>query len=222
VSAPIEDEGSFASGRQALLDALSSLEQRAHDRAEQMVRDAEREARQLTLDSEQRAYQVTSEAEQRARQTIADAEQRAKQVTLETASRLAELEQQLSEVRDNLEAARAQLEEQVVSVRGQVEVARASVNTVRERLTTGGTRASDARGPHPARLSIPPLSSDRPLDQQPGSGSGLNPAPPPVLNDLRAAVDALKRPRLADLSEADSLGASEAESGSPEEPRAAL
>ena len=69
VPGPQDDEGSFAAGRQSLLDALQSLEQRAHDRAERMVRDAERAARQLTLDSEQRAYQLTSEAEERARQT---------------------------------------------------------------------------------------------------------------------------------------------------------
>src|SRR5579871_6912456 len=99
-AAPQDDEGSFAAGRQALLDALQTLEVRAHERAERMVRDAERTARQLTLDSEQRAYQLTTEAEERARQTLADAEQRAKQVTLDTASRLAELEQRFIEVRD--------------------------------------------------------------------------------------------------------------------------
>jgi len=56
VSVGQDDEGSFAAGRQALLDALQSLEQRAHERAERMVREAERTARQLSLDSEQRAY----------------------------------------------------------------------------------------------------------------------------------------------------------------------
>jgi len=186
VSLSSEDEGSFAAGRQALLEALQSLEQRAHDRAEQMVRDAERRARQVTHDSEQRAYQVTSEAEERARQTLVDAELRAKQVTLDAVQRLAELEQELTEVRDNLEAARVQLEEQVVAVRGEVEVARASLNTIRERLNTGGSRVVEPRpslGPPPApRLTIPPLTSDEPV-------SG------PTLNDLRAAVDALKKPR---------------------------
>ena len=205
MSGPIDDEGSFAQGRQALLEALQSLEQRAHDRAEQMVRDAERASRQLTLDSEQRAYQVTSEADERARRTIADAEQRAKQVTLDAAQRLAELEQQLVEVRDNLEGARVQLEEQLVAVRGQVEVARASINTVRERLATGGT----ARGSPSPRLSIPPLSSERTAEEPS--------PPPPALNDLRAAVDALKRPRRAEVADAET----DTEGASPEEPRAA-
>jgi hypothetical protein len=196
VSVPIEDEGSFAAGRQALLDALQSLEQRAHDRAESTMRDAERAARQLTLESEQRAYQVTSDAEQRARQLVSDAEQRAKQVTLEAAQRLAELEQQLVEVRDNLETARAQLEEQIVSVRGQVEVARANLNTVRERLTAGGgsigrlfeSRLAPSVAP---RLSIPPLTSER-------DNPAPNVVPAPTMNDLRAAVDALKRSRRPD------------------------
>jgi len=151
VSVPLDDEGSFSAGRQALLDALQSLEQRAHDRAERMVRDAERTARQLTLDSEQRAYQLTTEAEERARQILSEAEQRAKQVTLDTASRLADLEQQLGEVRDNMEAARAQIEDQVVSVRGQVEVARASLNTIRQQLTSEARRgrSRSRRGPIP-------------------------------------------------------------------------
>jgi hypothetical protein len=183
VSLSAEDEGSFAAGRQALLEALQSLEQRAHDRAESMVRDAERRARQITHDSEQHAYQVTTEADERARQAIADAEQRAKQVTLEAAQRLADLEAELTEVRDNLEVARVQLQEQIVAVRGQVEVARASLNTVRERLTTGGGRAgSSETRTSVSRLSIPPLSSERE-------------EPPASLNDLRAAVDALKKPR---------------------------
>jgi hypothetical protein len=188
VSLSSEDEGSFAAGRQSLLEALQSLEQRAHDRAERMVREAERAARQITHDSEQRAYQVTAEADERARQMLSDADTRARQVTLEASQRLADLEQQLSEVSENLEAARVQLEEQVVAVRGQVEVARASLATVRERLTTGGNRAVDTRpaltAPLPPRVVIPPLSSDR--DE---SSSG------PTLNDLRAAVDALKKPR---------------------------
>ena len=145
VPGPQDDEGSFAAGRQSLLDALQSLEQRAHERAERMVRDAERTARQLSLDSEQRAYQLISEAEERARQTLADAEQRGKQMTVEAAQRLADLEQQLTEVRDNLEFARAQIEEQVVSVSGQVELARATLNTVRQQLTTGGAGASSSR-----------------------------------------------------------------------------
>jgi multidrug efflux pump subunit AcrA (membrane-fusion protein) len=177
------------------LDALQAVEQRAHDRAESTMRDAERAARQLTLESEQRAYQVTSDAEQRARQLVSDAEQRAKQVTLEAAQRLAELEQQLSEVRDNLETARAQLEEQVVSVRGQVDVARANLNTVRERLTAsggvGGSRLFESRmapPPAPPRLSIPSLSSER-------ETTAPNVVPAPTMNDLRAAVDALKRRR---------------------------
>jgi len=194
VSVPQDDEGSFAAGRQALLDALQSLEQRAHERAERMVRDAERTARQLSLDSEQRAYQLTSEAEERARQTIADAEQRAKQMTLETASRLAELEQTLAQVRDNLEAARAQIEEQVVSVRGQVELARATLNTVRQQLTSGAnTRPTDAppRTNPVSRPSVPRLTPEpaalarRQVEEEVA----------PTLNDLRAAVDALKRPR---------------------------
>src|SRR5258708_10168134 len=190
VSVLQDDEGSFAAGRQALLEALTSLEQRAHDRAERMVRDAERAARQLALESEQRAYQLTSEAEERARLMIADADQKAKQVTLEAAQRLADLEQQLSEVRDNLEAARVTLEQQVVSVRGQVEVARASLNTVREKLTTGGGgRVAEAapRPNPPPRVAIPPRSSETPPAR-------LQEAAGPSLNDLRPAVDALKKP----------------------------
>jgi vacuolar-type H+-ATPase subunit H len=196
VSVLQDDEGSFAAGRQALLEALTSLEQRAHDRAERMVRDAERSARQLALESEQRAYQLTAEAEERARGMIADADQRAKQVTLEAAQRLAELEQQLSEVRDNLEAARVTLEQQVVSVRGQVEVARASLNTVREKLTTaGGGRVPEAQprnNPLP-RVTIAPLSSEAPPAR-------LEEVAGPSLNDLRAAVDALKKPRRPELA----------------------
>jgi uncharacterized coiled-coil protein SlyX len=153
-----------------------------------MVREAERAARQITHDSEQRAYQVAAEADERARQMLTDADLRARQVTLEAAQRLADLEQQLNEVSDNLEAARVQLEEQVVAVRGQVEVARASLGTVRERLTTGSNRVADTRPsltPPPApRVVIPPLSSDR--EEIVGG---------PTLNDLRAAVDALKKPR---------------------------
>jgi multidrug efflux pump subunit AcrA (membrane-fusion protein) len=193
VHGPQDDEGSFAAGRQSLLDALQSLEQRAHERAERMIREAERTARQLTLDSEQRAYQLTSEAEERARQTLIEAEQRAKQATLDTAQRLAELEQQLSEVRDNLEAARAQIEEQVVSVRGQVEVARASLNTVRQQLTSSSARVPEPQvriNPVP-RPSIPRLSPEPAFQPQPR----VEEAAGPSLSDLRAAVDALKKPR---------------------------
>jgi hypothetical protein len=198
VSVPQDDEGSFAAGRQALLEALTSLEQRAQDRAERMVRDAERAARQLALESEQRAYQLTGEAEERARRTIAEAEQRARQVTLEAAQRLADLEQQLTEVGDNLESARAQIEEQVVAIRGQMELARASLNTVRQQLTSGGPRVPEAATssrPTPVpRVSIPPLSI-------PESASAREEVPAPTLNDLRAAVDALKKPRLPDTVE---------------------
>jgi len=190
VPGPQEDEGSFAAGRQSLLDALQSLEQRAHERAERMVRDAERTARQLSIDSEQRARQVISEAEERARQTFADADLRAKQISVEAAQRVAELEQQLTEVRDNLEFARAQLEEQVVSVSGQVELARATLNTVRQQLTTGAGRVVEAlprANPLP-RPTIPRLS---PSEQ---STAAVAEVVGPSLNDLRAAVDALKKP----------------------------
>jgi hypothetical protein len=186
VPGPQDDEGSFAAGRQSLLDALQSLEQRAHERAERMVRDAERTARQLSIDSEQRARQVISEAEERSRQTLADAELRAKQISVEAAQRVAEIEQQLTEVRDNLEFARAQIEEQVVSVSGQVELARATLNTVRQQLTTGAGRVVEAvprTNPLP-RPTIPRLSSSETLAEVAG----------PSLNDLRAAVDALKKP----------------------------
>ena len=71
MAVPQDDEGSFAAGRQALLEALSTLEQRAQDRAERMVRDAERASRQLNLESEQRAYQLTTDAEERARRARA-------------------------------------------------------------------------------------------------------------------------------------------------------
>jgi vacuolar-type H+-ATPase subunit H len=195
VPGPQDDEGSFAAGRQSLLDALQSLEQRAKERADRMVRDAERAARQLTIDSEQHATQLISEAEERARQTVAEAEQRARQMTIEAAQRLAELEQQLTEVRDNLGFARGQIEEQIVSVSGQVELARASLNTVRQQMTGAAGRVVEAvaRIPSLPRPTIPRLSSETPTYTPP-------PAPPaevagPNLNDLRAAVDALKKPR---------------------------
>ncbi len=217
MSVPQDDEGSFSAGRQALLDALQSLEQRAHERAERMVRDAERTARQLTLDSEQRAYQLTSEAEERARLTIADAEQRAKQATLETASRLADLEQQLTEVRDELEAARAQIEEQVVAVRGQVELARATLNTVRQQLTSSASTTRPTEPPpriNPVpRPTVPRLTPDLPSPRQ-----RLEEEVAPTLNDLRAAVDALKQPRriepLNDESPAEEEGPAHHESAS--------
>jgi len=200
VSVPQDDEGSFAAGRQALLDALQSLEQRAHERAERMVRDAERTARQLTLDSEQRAYQLTSEAEERARQMLSDAEQRAKQVTLDTASRLADLEQQLSEVRDQLESARAQIEEKVVTVRGQVEMARATLNTIRQQLTSGAsTRAAE---PAPRVNPVPRPTVPR-LTSEPSPRQRIEEEVAPSLNDLRAAVDALKRPRRGPVNNSD-------------------
>ncbi len=195
VSVPQEDEGSFAAGRQALLDALQSLEQRAHERAERMVRDAERTARQLTLDSEQRAYQLTTEAEDRARQTIADAEQRAKQVSLDAASRVAELEQTLSELCDQLEASRAQIEEQVVAVRGQVELARATLNTVRQTLTSS---ASTRPSSEPANRvnPVPRPTLPRPAPEPAAlARQRVDDEVGPSLNDLRAAVDALKKPR---------------------------
>jgi DNA repair exonuclease SbcCD ATPase subunit len=209
-----DDEGSFSAGRQALLDALQSLEQRAHDRAERMVRDAERTARQLTLDSEQRAYQLTSEAEERARQTLTEAEQRAKQVTLEAAQRLADLEQQLSEVRDSLESARSQIEEQVVSIRGQVEVARASLNTVRQQLTAGGGRIVEAQ----TRINpVPRPTVPRLAPESPSPAARVEEVVGPSLNDLRAAVDALKKPRRAEsFNDAPSETESDAADVTPE------
>jgi hypothetical protein len=200
VPGPQDDEGSFAAGRQSLLDALQSLEQRAHERAERMVRDAERTARQLSIDSEQRARQVISEAEERARQTLADADLRAKQISVEAAQRVAEIEQQLTEVRDNLEFARAQIEEQVVSVSGQVELARATLNTVRQQLTTGAGRVVEAvprTNPLP-RPSIPRLSSSETPTIAEVAG--------PSLNDLRAAVDALKKPTRRPEAAAEASG----------------
>jgi hypothetical protein len=194
VSVSQDDEGSFSAGRQALLDALQSLELRAHERAERMVRDAERTARQLTLDSEQRAYQLTSEAEERARLTIADAEQRAKQATLETASRLADLEQQLTEVRDELETARAQIEEQVVSVRGQVELARATLNTARQQLTSSASTTRPTEPP-PRINPVPRPTVPRLTPEAPSPRQRLEEEVAPTLNDIRAAVDALKQPR---------------------------
>jgi DNA repair exonuclease SbcCD ATPase subunit len=154
-----------------------------------MLRDAERAARQLTLESEQRAYQLTTEAEERSRLALAEAEQRSKQVTLEAAQRVAELEQQLTEVRDNLESARAQIEEQVTAIRGQVEMARATLNTMRQQLASGSSRAAEAnqvRATPVPRMTIPPLSAPEPPPAE---------EPSQNLNDLRAAVDALKRPR---------------------------
>jgi multidrug efflux pump subunit AcrA (membrane-fusion protein) len=196
VALPLDDE-SFAAGRQALLDALQGLEQRAHDRAERTLREAEQHARQVILDSETHAQKVTAEAEARAERLVSEAEQRARQITLEAAQRVAELEQQLAEVRDNLESARSQLEEQFVAIHGMVEVARANLNTARERASSG-TRISEPRGP--ARLSIPPLSSQvRPATPGPGPGPVAVPAEESALgatlNELRATVEGLKRPR---------------------------
>lgn len=193
MSLTADDEGSFASGRQALLDALQALEQRAHERAERILRDAERGARQLNLDSEQHAFQVTSEAEERARQLITDAEQRSKQLILDGVQRIADLDQQLGEVRENVELARTQLEEQLVAVRGLIEVTRANLNTVRERLATTGRLAEAGRGP--GRVSIPPLSMERP----PAAEEEAAVVDAPTLSDLRAAVDALKRPRRGEV-----------------------
>jgi vacuolar-type H+-ATPase subunit H len=201
VALPLDDE-SFAAGRQALLDALQGLEQRAHDRAERTLRDAEQHARQVILDSEAHAHQVTADAEARAERLVSDAEQRARQVTLEAAQRVGELEQQLAEVRDNLELARAQLEEQFVAIHGLVEVARANLNTARERVSSS-PRIPEPRGP--TRVSIPPLSSqvrppEPPRGPEPARASA--PSTPPAeealgasLNDLRATVEGLKRPR---------------------------
>jgi DNA-binding protein H-NS len=129
---------------------------------------------------------------------LTDAEQRAKQVSLETASRLADLEQQLAEVRDQLESARAHIEEQVVSVRGQVEVARASLNTIRQQLTSAAaTRSSPSAEPtartNPVpRPTVPRLGPDM---YAPSARARMEEEVAPTINDLRAAVDALKRPR---------------------------
>ena len=194
VALPLDDE-SFAAGRQALLDALQGLEQRAHDRAERTLREAEQHARQVILDSETHAQKVTAEAEARAERLVSEAEQRARQITLEAGQRVAELEQQLAEVRDNLESARSQLEEQFVAIHGMVEVARANLNTARERASSG-TRIAEPRGP--ARLSIPPLSSQvRPATPAPGpvAAPAEESALGATLNELRATVEGLKRPR---------------------------
>jgi len=123
-------------------------------------------------------------------------------VTLDTASRLADLEQQLSEVRDNLESARAQIEEQVVSVRGQVEMARASLNTIRQQLTSGGnTRpAEPAQRINPVPRPTVPRLSETPAAQARMERQRIEEEVAPSLNDLRAAVDALKRPRRVEPS----------------------
>src|SRR5204862_6935829 len=92
----------------------------------------------------------------------------------------------------NLELARSQIEEQVDAIRGQMEMARASLNTVRQQLTSGSTANRGTEMPPPTRpgplprVNIPPLS--------PSADANRDDVVSPTLNDLRAAVDALKRP----------------------------
>jgi hypothetical protein len=179
VSRPADDEGSFAAGRQALLDALQNLEQRTNERAERTLRDAE----------------------QRAQQIIADAEQRARQIAVEAAQRVSELEESLTEVRDNLESARSQLEEQFVAIRGLVDVARANLTAVRER-SMGHRPQEPVRSS--GRIALPPLTVAQPAAEEPIAPAGLD--------DLRAAVDALKRPKRATRDDSE---APEAERSSP-------
>jgi cell division septum initiation protein DivIVA len=105
----VDEEESFAAGRQALLDALQAIERRAHERAERIAREAELAARQLIADAEQEAGRITSEAQERGRQMLAEAELRAHQANLECAAHLGDLEQQLSDMRERLAAARLQL-----------------------------------------------------------------------------------------------------------------
>jgi vacuolar-type H+-ATPase subunit H len=196
VSVPFEDE-SFAAGRQALLDALQGLEQRAHDRAERTLREAEQRARQVIIEAEAHAHQVVGDAEGRAERLVTDAEQRARQVTLDAGQRIAELEQQLAEVRDNLESARAQLEEQFVAIHGLVEVARANLNTARERASAGPRGIAEPRGA--MRVSIPPLSGQTapPTTEArrglPTTGTETEDVAS-NLSELRATVENLKRP----------------------------
>jgi hypothetical protein len=72
-------------------------------------------------------------------------------------------------------------------------MARASLNTVRQQLTSGSTRVGGEREqPQPRmnpvpRVTIPPLSTPE--------STRIEEPPSPALNDLRAAVDALKKPR---------------------------
>src|SRR5919199_2070919 len=119
--------------------------------------------------------------EQRAQRTIADADERARELTAQAVQRLAELEAELAQVHANLEAARAQLDEHLVAVRGQVEVARATVGAMRERLAASGPRTASPAN----RVAVAPLSPE-PIARSPED------TPEPVLDDLRAAVDALK------------------------------
>jgi len=91
-------------------------------------------------------------------------------------------------------AARAQIEEQVVSVRGQVELARATLNTVRQQLTSG---ANTRPGESAPRINPVPRPSVPRLTPDPNTVARqrVEEEVAPSLNDLRAAVDALKRPR---------------------------
>jgi hypothetical protein len=109
------------------------------------------------------------------------------------------LEQQLAEVRDQLETARAHIEEEVVSVRGQVEMARASLNTIRQQLTSGASTRPATSSSEPAtrtnpvpRPTVPRLASDT---SAASARARIEEEVAPTINDLRAAVDALKRPR---------------------------
>jgi hypothetical protein len=232
----VDDDEGFAAGRQAILDALASVEQRAHERAESALRQAQERARQLTAEAEAHARQVTADAEAHARQMVAEAEQRARLVTGEAGQRVAELEQQLAEVRDNLEAARTQLEEQFVASRGLVEVARANLATVRERAAGAARLAGVEPRTAGARIGIPPLSGSLSgslsTPREPVAADTAELAPlsareraarpaeqPRALTELRAAVDALKRPRRGEsIGEAGDLPPEEEEAPREAEP----
>src|SRR5207247_2763318 len=100
----------------------------------------------------------------------------------------------------------------------QVEPARANSYTAREKLTTGGGgRLADAQpraNPLP-RVAIAPLSSETPPAR-------LEDVAGPSLSDLRAAVDALKKPRRTEyVSEPDAEPAEPLKAADSAEPAAA-
>jgi len=86
-------------------------------------------------------------------------------------------------------------------VRGQVELARATLNTVRQQLTSG---AQTRPGEGPPRTNPVPRPSVPKLTPEPTALARrqVEEEVEPTLNDLRAAVDALKRPRSVEPSRA--------------------
>jgi hypothetical protein len=104
-------------------------------------------------------------------------------------------------------------------------VARASLNTVRQQLTAAGGRVVEAQ----TRINPVPRPTSPRLGETSGMvSSRVDEVPGPSLNDLRAAVDALKKPRRAETlnelsadADADTDSSDEATDEASPPPRAA-